>query len=263
MSNIEFNITQNPTPYPDVNAVLHDLLLGVQDTLGDYFIGMYLGGSLAAGDFDPQRSDIDFLVITTDELPEDVVVALQVMHDRIATGRSKWTRELEGCYISRQSVRRYDPDKVRYPMIERYDRLSVYDSGPDQVVQRYIIREKGIILAGPSPETLIDPVSPDDLHHAVLGILRKWWIPMLNGPSVQMNGSGYRAYAVLSMCRILYTLENKRIVSKPIAAEWAKQKLGQPWASTIDCASTWIEGATPVGMNTALDIIRYTVGLSR
>jgi len=61
----------HPTPYPDVNIVLHVLLKNVQTVLGNHFIGMYVYGSLASGDFDPQRSDIDFLVVTADRLPDD------------------------------------------------------------------------------------------------------------------------------------------------------------------------------------------------
>ena len=53
-----------PTPYADVNAILADLLARVQAVLGENFVGMYLYGSLATGTFDPESSDIDFLVAT-------------------------------------------------------------------------------------------------------------------------------------------------------------------------------------------------------
>ena len=60
-----------PTPYSDVNAILVRLLHEVQTILGERFLGMYLYGSLAAGDFDPQHSNINFLVVTTAELPDE------------------------------------------------------------------------------------------------------------------------------------------------------------------------------------------------
>ncbi len=50
-----------PTPYPDVNAVIHEILSGASAVLGNDLVGMYLTGSLAAGDFDPENSDIDLL----------------------------------------------------------------------------------------------------------------------------------------------------------------------------------------------------------
>ncbi len=50
------HMSTNPTPYPDVNAVLHRLLAEVQAVLGERFVGLYLYGSLAGGDFDPDTS---------------------------------------------------------------------------------------------------------------------------------------------------------------------------------------------------------------
>lgn len=253
----------DPTPYPDVNAVLCELLSGVQSTLRNYFVGMYVGGSLATGDFDHRRSDIDFLVVTTDEIPKDMVTALQTMHARIAAGHSKWAKELEGCYIPQHSIRRYNPSQARYPLIERYGRLVVEQSGSDQVIQRHILREHGIVLAGPALHTLIDPISPKELRQAVLDILQGWWALMLSDPGPQLNSPGYRAYAVLTMCRMLYTLEHGTIVSKPVAARWAHKMLGQPQAAVIERALAWEQDAAPVDLSETLDIIQYTLELSR
>ena len=52
-------MTADPTAYPDVNAVLAELSASVQTVLGHHFVGMYLYGSLALGDFNPRSSDID------------------------------------------------------------------------------------------------------------------------------------------------------------------------------------------------------------
>ena len=42
----------SPTLYPDVNEILNVLFSSVKEILGDQFVGMYLYGSLANGDFD-------------------------------------------------------------------------------------------------------------------------------------------------------------------------------------------------------------------
>ncbi len=107
----------HPTPYPDVNAVLHVLLSGVQTILGNHFIGMYVYGSLASGDFNRQRSDIDFLVVTADELPDEMLPALEAMHARITASGLKWATKLEGSYIPQHALRRYDPAHARHPSI--------------------------------------------------------------------------------------------------------------------------------------------------
>lgn len=44
--------------YPGVYAILQKLKLNVQNVLKEQFIGMYIHGSLALGDFNPESSDI-------------------------------------------------------------------------------------------------------------------------------------------------------------------------------------------------------------
>jgi len=77
------NQNTHPTPYPEVNTVLNVLLADVQTILGNQFISMYLYGSLADGGFD-QDSDVDFVVVTKEDLPEALFSALQAMHVRVA-----------------------------------------------------------------------------------------------------------------------------------------------------------------------------------
>jgi hypothetical protein len=47
------------TPDPEVHAVLQELLSGARAIIGSRLVGLYLDGSLALGDFDPDTSDLD------------------------------------------------------------------------------------------------------------------------------------------------------------------------------------------------------------
>jgi predicted nucleotidyltransferase len=71
-----------PTPYAELNAVLQELVTRVQSALGSDFVGAYLQGSFAIGDFD-QHSDVDFIIAIRDELANDHVTTLQAIHERI------------------------------------------------------------------------------------------------------------------------------------------------------------------------------------
>ena len=84
------------TSYPGVDEVLHQLLCGVSDVLGQRLRGMYLYGSLAGGDFNPATSDIDFIVTSDEEIPVDLVPGLADLHTRLASGGLKWAHKLEG-----------------------------------------------------------------------------------------------------------------------------------------------------------------------
>ena len=230
------------TPYPEVNRVLRELLPGVQAILGNQFVGMYLTGSLSAGDFD-RASDVDFIVVTEDEVNGDHFSALDTLHQNVATIDSWCATQLDGAYISRPALRRFDPDNAVHAHIDRGrgERLTMveFDEG---VVQRYLLRERGLVLAGPDPRTLIDPVSPEDLRNAMRRVLEGWPSGILDDPA-RIRAHGYQSYTVLSMCRILYTHQTGSVVSKPVAAKWGRETLGDRWATLIDRA--WIRRQHP------------------
>jgi len=247
----------DPTPYPGINALLALLLDGVRTVLGDRFVGLYLHGSVAAGEFDPARSDIDFVVATTGDLPAGLVPTLAAMHQRIAAAGPRWAVLLEGSYIPLAALRRYDPANAEHPHLSVGGGLRVEHHDAGGVILRHILREWGIVLAGPPPSTLIDPVTPADLRRAVVDLFHSWWAPVLDD-STRIHPPAYQAYAVLTMCRILYTLHHGAVVPKPLAARWAQAALGDPWAPLIDRALFWHPDHPFDYLPQTLDLIRHT-----
>ncbi|MDQ3248121.1 MAG: hypothetical protein M3Q45_02820, partial [Chloroflexota bacterium] len=187
----------HPTPYPDVNALLQDLLARIQAILGSHLIGFYLDGSLTGDAFD-EASDIDFIAVTDEEVSGEVFLDLQAMHDTLATLGSPWAIQLEGSYISQHALRRYDPAHAAHPNLERGpgERLKMVHHGAAWIIHQSIVRERGILLSGPPPHTLIDPVSPADLRGAMLSMLPGWVTLILRQPA-QIQSRGYQSYIVL------------------------------------------------------------------
>ena len=198
---------------------------------------MYLTGSLAAGDFD-RNSDVDFVAVTENEVGGELFSALDTLHQRIAMIDSWCATQLDGAYISRRALRRFDPANAVHAHIDRGrgERLKMVQFD-EVVVQSYLLRERGITLDGPDPRTLIDPVTPEDLRNAMPRVLAGWASHILDDPA-RIVSQGYQSYTVLSLCRILYTLQFGAVVSKPIAAKWAGETLGHRWAPLIDRAWT-------------------------
>lgn len=245
------------TPYAEVNAVLQALLSGARTILGPRLAGVYLDGSLAIGDFDPDSSDIDFVAVLEEEMPVEAYRALQALHVQLAREHAKWGSELEGSYITRAALGGRDPSPPAQPYIDRGEGLTIVRQEPGYwVIHRHVLREHGVVLLGPAPRTLIEPVAPDDLRDAVVGILREWWRPMLENPTKLQNGF-YRCYAVLTMTRMLYTLAHGTIVTKPAAARWARDVLDPRWQRLIQRALAWSRDAPP-DFNEAAALIHET-----
>ena len=84
--------------YPELASVLQQFVAGVQNELGKNFLGAYLVGSLATGDFDLD-SDVDFLILTNAELSDAEVRPLQTTHVDIHALGCYPAEHLEGSYI--------------------------------------------------------------------------------------------------------------------------------------------------------------------
>ncbi len=252
--------------YAEVEGLLRLFLEGVRATAGAQFVGAYLFGSLACGGFD-RDSDVDILVVTEDEVSDELLKALQAVHERVAAYDSHWATQLEVSYIPRRALRRRDPSDATHPHIDRGagGRLRPARHDSDWVVQRHVLRERGVALAGPPPDSLIDPVTREDLRRAMLDLL--WWPAEILEEPARISERGYQSYMALTMCRVLYTLEHGGVVSKREAARWACEELGGRWPPLIERAldgrSRPHQKANEEDVCETLSLIRLTIERAR
>jgi hypothetical protein len=254
-------INQSPIPFADVNDVLRTILSGARVILGQRLLAMYVEGSLALGDFDPADSDIDFVIVTDGKLAGDTFDALRVMHARFAASASRWATEIEGSYLPLTALRHFDPRHTWFPRIQRDpgEQLRIEEHASDWVIHRYVLREYGITLVGPAPHTLIDPVDPDELRRAMIAYMRhEWWASLLADPP-RLHKSGAHRYVILTMCRVLYTLEHGAVVSKPAAARWAARGPAVRWRALIERAQITPSTMQPDEINATHALIRFTI----
>ena len=264
------------TPYLDLDSVLRELLAGVQTTLGANFTGMYLQGSFALGDAD-QDSDVDFIVVVKQDLSADEVAALQTLHKRIFALESSWAQHLEGSYFPKAILRRQPRgDSRRWEIGGAQGNTPLWwlDNGAssltladhcDTLVVRWTLRERGIILAGPDPKTLIDPVPTDALRLEALTAIRgRSQDELANADNPMYNNRWSQSYTVLQFCRVLHDLHIGHPGSKPAGAAWAKAHLDPRWAGLIDRA--WAgrplpelaihQPADPADLQATLELVR-------
>ena len=239
---------------PEVGAILDTLLQGIQ-SLGNNLVGVYLRGSLATGDF-IDTSDIDFLVATQRPVSDAEAEALIALHARLAALPNLYADRLEGAYIDRASLKRFQPDR-RFLTIECETPLLWKEHETSWLIERYVLREKGVALLGPDPKTLIEPISPEELRVVVRRRLREWakWAANPNDPE-WLPPRSHQAYVVETMCRALYTITIGDLVSKRTAAEWAASTLPEPWSDLVARAVAFRADATP-DESTIADVLRF------
>lgn len=257
-----------PTPYPELNSVLEELVASVHVALGEAFVGASLQGSFAVGDFD-RHSDVDFVIVVAEDLSDGHVHALQGIHRRIFRLPSRWARHLEGSYFPAGMLRDYD--QVGKPLwyLDHGSHSLVRSDHCNTLVVRWVVHEHGITLAGPSPTTLVQPIPVDALRQEIRVTIRDWGRQILEDPERYRNRF-YQGFIVLNYCRMLHDLVKGCPGSKRAGAAWAKLTLDPAWSALIDRA--WggrpnpavvvHERADPTDFASTLQFVEYVIGKS-
>ncbi len=233
----------DPTDYPELNDVLQELVAEVRTILGDNFCGAYLQGSFAIGDAD-EHSDVDFIVATNGEITGEQLAALQSMHKRLYALDSPWAQHLEGSYVPKHALRHVDPARSPYWYLDNGASELVRDNHCNTAVVRWSVREHGIVLDGPDPKSLVEPVSAAQLRTEARWVMDEFvaWAHESQERFKDTLGRGpdmsrwKQPYLVLSFCRLLHTLHAGVVASKRQAADWALHALDAEWASLIQKA---------------------------
>ena len=186
----------------EVSEILAALIPGVQTALADNLVGVYLCGSLATGDF-IETSDIDFVVAIERPVSDAEVGALIEMHARLAALPNPYADRLEGAYIDRASLRRFEPGR-EFLTIDCETPLRWKEHETSSLIERYVLREKGVALLGPDPKSLIDLISSEELRAGIRRRLHEWatWAANPHDPE-WLPPRSHQAYVVETMCRAL------------------------------------------------------------
>ena len=222
----------DPTIYPDLNALLGELVRNVRAILAENLCGVYLLGSFASGDADV-FSDVDFLVVTEDVTSDAQLPALQAMHRRLFALDVSWAQHLEGSYAPTEQLRRVDPARTPFLYLDNGASQLIWDSHCNTAVVRWWLREHGIALNGPDPKTLVDRVSTTALRDGARAGVREYadWASL---PTDMGSMSRWKQpYLVLTFCRLLHTLVEGHVASKREAGEWAIRHLDPTWAILV------------------------------
>jgi predicted nucleotidyltransferase len=224
----------SPTEDHKLNSLLKDLVSGMQIILKVKLLGAYLGGSFAHGGWD-HDSDVDFDVVIESDLTDTEISALTVHHTKIYDMGSYWGKHLEGAYFPKDILQNLDRTDQAIWYLDNgsltFER-SIHDN---TLVNRWVLREHGLILVGPPPRTWIPPIPDEKLMAEVRQTMQDWGNEILQG-GYPLDNRWAQTFAVLMYCRMLHTLVTGEVQSKPAGAAWAKVTLDRTWTALIDDA---------------------------
>ena len=232
------------TPYEDINKLLRRLAAGLQELLGPNLIGFYLTGSLTYGDFNRESSDIDFLVVMKNTLPADEIHKVQELHKNISNTFPEWSKRIEGSYITKSMLTSIDPPKEKRPYVNA-GKMWQFAYGNEWVINKYALYICGKAIYGPEPQRIMTPVTIEQVREASRRDLEQDWLPKVQIPNAfhdpDYDSSHLQAYAVLTLCRILYRHHYDDVSSKKAASSWVKKTYPE-WKNLVEKAEQWYHG---------------------
>lgn len=238
----------------EIRALLDLLNRQIQGVLGAKLLGLYVVGSLVVGDFDLDVSDIDLIAVMADNLGEDEAAGLKAMHAGVVEAHPRWDDRIEVVYVAADNLQQRPP---AHPLakIAPGEPFHVFEArGSDWLINWYVLYENGVALYGAPPRTITQQVALDDL----LPSLRRQ-LPELREWIAEGEHRGGQAYAILTMCRALYTFTRGGFVSKRQAALWTAETFPQ-WSLLVYQALAWRDaswGERVDGAATQTDTLRF------
>src|SRR5215469_15412366 len=146
---------KDATPYPVINTMLAEWVEGLRRLLGRNIVGLYLSGSLAYGDFVPERSDIDLQAVVRSPLVQDELKSIEQLHKDIERRGARWKDRAECSYVPLELLRELTPPATPRPWWGFGTFYAEAPAGNEWIINHYLLSKHGVALEGPGFKELI------------------------------------------------------------------------------------------------------------
>ncbi|MEV0270348.1 nucleotidyltransferase domain-containing protein [Hamadaea sp. NPDC050747] len=168
-------------------------------------VGLYVGGSLAFGDYRPGVSDLDVIAVIDQDLDRRQRRQVTELHLSIPDTK------LHCAYLWRGAAEDLAHEHRYWAHGELYRRTI---SG----IARAEVLRGGITVYGPPPADLIPPVDDATLRAAALGELTGYWSKAVRKPHLWREDV-YVDLGLTTLARVQATLTENRLITKREAIE--------------------------------------------
>ena len=228
-----------------IQELLDAIVTYSKQILKNNLTGIYLHGSAVMGCFNPEKSDLDFIVVVNEILPDSIKKEyMDMIVELNACGPSK------GIEMSIVTKSVCNPFVYPTPFDLHFSgaHLNWYKSNPDDYIQKMkgtdkdlaahfmIITNRGKCLYGEPIEKVFSKVSEQDYFDSI-------WNDIADAVE---DISKNTMYLTLNLARVLAYKKDGVILSKKEAGEWALENLPEEYHPHIEAALKEYAEAAPV-----------------
>jgi hypothetical protein len=175
---------------------------------------LWVGGSLATGDYVPGVSDIDLVAVTPRPLTGESLERVVQIHEELDAGPAKGM-DL-GCQYA--DIERLSVDAVEHPT---WTHGELVDRSVSLVTRAELVLH-GFPILGPAPSQLLPPVTPDDVRAAARAELVGYWSYAARRPQMFWRHPVMVDLGLTAMARGRHALGMGELLTKTAAIEQAR-----------------------------------------
>ena len=192
----------------EVEPLLERFTASVADVIP--LVALWAHGSLALGDFQPGRSDLDLVAIVASDISDAQREQLQRTHEALIRDE-ELADKLHCSYMVRDQLANAGRCHVTWAMGELFER-------PVSPVSRRELTQGGLCLYGPQPAALVPAITDQELNDYIRVHLRDYWYPKTAKPELWLRDI-WVDLGLLTLARASVTLQDGRLISKREALE--------------------------------------------
>jgi predicted nucleotidyltransferase len=213
----------------ELEVYLNQIVKTFVEELIENLVGVYLHGSLAMGCFNPEKSDVDLLVIVKKELPIITQKTIIKKLLRITQGQQN---PLEMSIILETYLSNFiypTPFELHFfhPKYLTDDNYICGGKGfvdPDLAGHIKVTYHRGITLFGKEIKDVFYPINKKFYIESIFNDIKNAIEEINENP----------IYYTLNLCRVMYYLKEGTVSSKREGGEWAKEQLPDRFRKIVE-----------------------------
>ena len=211
-----------------LDRIIPPLLDDLRATLGDELVGVYQLGSAVSGGFEPELSDLDLVIVTRRDVEAIAFERFAGVVDRLVAREPEWAGRLDLAFVGRGTLADLGSGGALLEI--SHDKPLHRENAADWTETWFLARDADRALAGPPAADVFPPITGEEfLRDVVAGFPNFVTAVRDDWPH------GSVAYRVLTVCRVLRSLDSGALCTKLEGADWAAARYPE-WAGVIRAA---------------------------
>ena len=221
--------------------------------IGDNLVGVYLHGSAVMGCYNPEKSDLDFIVVVKETMTYDVKRAFMDMI--VALNAQTPGKGIEMSIVKKEVC---DPFVYPTPFELHFSKMHIrwYSDNPDDYIQKMKGTDKDLAAHFTVIKACGKCLLGLPVHEVFCEVPEQYYMDSLWS---DIEGAGDEItdntmYLTLNLARVYAWKEEKKVLSKQEGGEWGLKNLPEKYHSLLQEALNEYQGMEPeYDMELALD----------